>query len=67
MRTLAVVLDTPGGNLPPRVEQGYRRPCREAGTQPGPFGVEDIDHLAHEVKEMKALPTPSKRKIGFDL
>lgn len=29
--------------------------------------VEDIDRLAHEVKEMKALPTPSKRKIGFDL
>ena len=29
--------------------------------------VEDIDRLAHEVKAMKALPTPSKRKIGFDL
>jgi hypothetical protein len=29
--------------------------------------AEDIDRLAHEVKEMKALPTPSKRKIGFDL
>ena len=29
--------------------------------------VEDIDRLAHEVKEMKALPTPSKRKIGFEL
>jgi hypothetical protein len=29
--------------------------------------VEDIDRLAHEVKEMKVLPTPSKRKIGFDL
>jgi hypothetical protein len=29
--------------------------------------VEDIDRLAHEVKEMKALPPPSKRKIGFDL
>jgi hypothetical protein len=29
--------------------------------------VEDIDRLAHEVKEMKALPRPSKRKIGFDL
>jgi len=29
--------------------------------------VEDIDRLAHEVKDMKALPTPSKRKIGFDL
>lgn len=29
--------------------------------------VEDIDRLAHEVKEMKALPTPSRRKIGFDL
>lgn len=29
--------------------------------------VEDIDRLAHEVKEMKALPIPSKGKIGFDL
>jgi hypothetical protein len=29
--------------------------------------VEDIDRLAHEVKAMKALPKPSKRKIGFDL
>ena len=29
--------------------------------------AEDIDRLAHEVKEMKALPTPSKRKIGFEL
>jgi hypothetical protein len=29
--------------------------------------VEDIDRLAHEAKEMKAIPTPSKRKIGFHL
>jgi hypothetical protein len=29
--------------------------------------VEDIDRLAHEVKEMKVFPAPSKRKIGFDL
>ena len=29
--------------------------------------VEDIDRLAHEVKEMKALPPVTKRKIGFDL
>jgi len=29
--------------------------------------AEDIDRLAHEVKEMKALPPPTKRKIGFDL
>jgi hypothetical protein len=29
--------------------------------------VEDIDRLAYEVKTMRALPTPSKRKIGFDL
>jgi ORF6N domain len=27
--------------------------------------VEDIDRLAHEVKEMKALPPVTKRKIGF--
>ena len=27
--------------------------------------VEDIDRLAHEVKEMKALPPITKRKIGF--
>jgi hypothetical protein len=29
--------------------------------------VEDIDRLAHEVKEMKALPPLTKRKIGFRL
>jgi hypothetical protein len=29
--------------------------------------VEDIEGLAHEVRRMKALPPPSKRKIGFDL
>jgi hypothetical protein len=26
--------------------------------------VEDIDRLAHEVKEMKALPPVTKRKMG---
>jgi len=29
--------------------------------------VEDIDRLAHEVKEIKALPPVTKRKIGFHL
>lgn len=29
--------------------------------------VEDIDRLAREVKEMKALPPVTKRKIGFRL
>jgi hypothetical protein len=29
--------------------------------------VEDIDRLAHEVKEMNALPPVTKRKIGFRL
>jgi len=29
--------------------------------------VEDIGRLAHEVKEMKALPPVTKRKIGFHL
>ena len=29
--------------------------------------VEDIDRLACEVKEMKALPPVTGRKIGFDL
>jgi phage regulator Rha-like protein len=29
--------------------------------------VEDIDRLAHEVRQMKALPESPKRKIGFDL
>ena len=29
--------------------------------------VEDIEHLAQEVKEMKALPPVTKRKIGFRL
>jgi hypothetical protein len=29
--------------------------------------VEDIDRLAHEVKEMKALPPVTERKIGFRL
>lgn len=27
--------------------------------------IEDIDRLAHDVKEMKALPLVTKRKIGF--
>jgi len=27
--------------------------------------VEDIDRLAGEVQEMRKLPSPSKRKIGF--
>lgn len=29
--------------------------------------VEDIDRLAHELKEMRALPPVTKQKIGFDL
>lgn len=29
--------------------------------------VEDIDRLAEDVRRMKTLPEPSKRKIGFDL
>jgi hypothetical protein len=29
--------------------------------------VEDIDRLAHEVKDMKALPPVTKRKYGFRL
>jgi hypothetical protein len=29
--------------------------------------VEDIDRLSGEVRQMKALPPPSKRRIGFDL
>jgi len=29
--------------------------------------LEDIDRLAHEVKDMKVLPPATKRKIGFDL
>jgi hypothetical protein len=29
--------------------------------------VDDIDRLAREVKDMRRLPSPSKRKIGFDL
>jgi hypothetical protein len=29
--------------------------------------VEDIDRLAHQVKDMKALPPRPTRKIGFDL
>jgi hypothetical protein len=29
--------------------------------------VDAIDGLARDVKDMKALPPPSKRKIGFDL
>lgn len=29
--------------------------------------AEDIDRLAHEVKEMKALPPVTKRRIGFRL
>ena len=29
--------------------------------------VDEIDGIALDVKNMKALPTPLKRKIGFDL
>ena len=29
--------------------------------------VDDIDRIARDVKQMKNLPVPSKRKIGFDL
>jgi hypothetical protein len=29
--------------------------------------VDDIDRLAHEVKDIKALPPVTKRRIGFDL
>ena len=29
--------------------------------------VEDKDRLAHDVRQMKTLPVPTKRKIGFDL
>ena len=29
--------------------------------------IEDIDRLAHEVKDMKTLPAVTKRKIGFKL
>jgi hypothetical protein len=29
--------------------------------------VEDIDRLALDIRQMKALPSPSKRTIGFDL
>lgn len=29
--------------------------------------VDDIDHLADDLKQMKTLPTSPKRKIGFDL
>src|ERR1700723_3795557 len=29
--------------------------------------VDDLDRLAREVKQMKHLPSPSKRKYGFDL
>lgn len=29
--------------------------------------AEDIERLARDVKQMKNLPSPSKRKIGFDL
>jgi hypothetical protein len=29
--------------------------------------AEDIDRLAHDVRQMKTLPVSPKRKIGFDL
>jgi len=29
--------------------------------------VDDIDRLASDIKQIKNLPSPSKRKIGFDL
>ncbi len=48
-----------------RVEKLER--CHDRSASVIEILVEDIDRLAHEVKEMKALPTPSRRKIGFDL
>ena len=29
--------------------------------------VEDIDRLTQDVRKMKAMPAPRKRKIGFDI
>ena len=48
-----------------RVEKLERKHDRSASVIE--ILVEDIDRLAHEVKEMKALPPVTKRKIGFRL
>jgi phage regulator Rha-like protein len=48
-----------------RVEKLERRHDRSASVIE--ILVEDIDRLAHEVKEMKALPPVTKRKVGFRL
>ena len=45
-----------------KLERGQHRASSVIGLL-----AEDIDRLAHEVKEMKALPPTPERKIGFKL
>ena len=45
-----------------KLESGQHRASSVIGLL-----AEDIDRLAHEVKEMKVLPPMPKRKIGFKL
>jgi len=45
-----------------KLEQGHDRAASVIEVL-----VEDIDRLAQDVRKMKALPAPRKRKIGFDL
>jgi hypothetical protein len=43
-----------------KLERGHERTASVIGIV-----VEDIDELSREVKDMKALPPTTKRKIGF--
>ena len=45
-----------------KLERGHDRTASVIGVL-----VEDIDRLAREVKDMKALPRVTKRRIGFIL
>jgi ORF6N domain len=52
-------------NIAARIEKLERSHDRTASVIE--ILVDDIDRVARDVKQMKSLPAPSKRKIGFDL
>ena len=58
-------LITSNKDIAARVEKLERNHIRTASVIE--ILVDDIDRLARDVKQMKNLPSPSKRKIGFDL
>jgi hypothetical protein len=67
MRTFARLRELLAANrdIAARVEKLERSHIRTASVME--ILVEDIERLARDVKQMNNLPSPSKRKIGFDL